>query len=438
MRGFILYRQMHIYFSGIGGTGLGPLALIATQAGYKVSGSDSKQSQYTDYLLKHGISLHIGQTKEQIAAEHTKNPIDWIVFSSAVLITNPNNPELLFAKANDIKITKRDACLNMILDEKKLKLIAIAGTHGKTTTTAMVVWLFKELGIPVSYSVGAKINFGPMGAYESSSEYFVYECDEFDRNFLSFKPYISIITIVDWDHHEIYTTRDAYKQAFIDFIHQSNHTYIFNRDAEYLKLYTTNSISLLPNEDAILKNIKLKGLQNRQNTRVALGAIAPITNKSVDELITIANRFPGSSRRFEPLAPNIYTDYAHTPEEIRATMEMAREISSDVIVAYEPLTDRRQHYMKDQYDDVFETTKKIYWLPSYLAREDPNQKILTPDELVSYLSEQTNAETAVLSDSLKEKLLAHAANGDLVVCMAGGGGSSLDEWARQELSAEAQ
>ena len=86
MRGFILYRQMHIYFSGIGGTGLGPLALIANKAGYKVSGSDSKQSQYTDYLLKHGISLHIGQTKEQIAAEHTKNPIDWIVFSSAVLI----------------------------------------------------------------------------------------------------------------------------------------------------------------------------------------------------------------------------------------------------------------------------------------------------------------------------------------------------------------
>ena len=426
---------MHIYFSGIGGTGLGPLALVAHQAGYQVSGSDSKQSQYTDYLLKNGICLHIGQTEAQIAAEHAKNPIDWIVFSSAVLIDNPSNPELLFAKKNNIKISKRDACLNMILKEKELKLIAIAGTHGKTTTTAMVIWLFKKLGIPASYSVGAKINFGPMGAYEPASKYFIYECDEFDKNFLSFKPYISIITIVDWDHHEIYPTKSEYRQAFIDFIHQSNHAYIFNRDTEYLGLYATDVISVLPNSDAVLENIKLSGLHNRQNTRVAMEAIAPITGKSIDELTILANQFPGASRRFELLAPNIYTDYAHTPEEIRATMEMSREISNNVVVVYEPLTDRRQHYMKDQYGDVFETAKKIYWLPSYLAREDPNQKILTPDELVAHLSHQTHAETSTLSIVLKEKLLAHVAAGDLVVCMAGGGGSSLDEWARKKLIA---
>ena len=100
---------MHIYFSGIGGAGLCPLALIAHQAGFTVSGSDAKQSQYTDYLQKNGIQLHIGQSADQIAAEHAKNPIDWVVFSSAVFITNPRNPEFIFAETNGIKTSKRDA-----------------------------------------------------------------------------------------------------------------------------------------------------------------------------------------------------------------------------------------------------------------------------------------------------------------------------------------
>ena len=424
---------MHIYFSGIGGTGLGPLALIAHQAGYEVSGSDSKTSQYTDYLQKQGINLHIGQTQEQIAQEHAKSPIDWLVYSSAVKIDNPNNPELIFADKNNIKLSKRDECLNIILAKTNLKMIAVAGTHGKTTTTAMIVWLFKELKIPISYSVGAKLGFGPMGQYDLKSQYFVYECDEFDKNFLSFRPHISVITAVDWDHHEIYPTCDSYKQAFVDFIQQSNHTYIFNKDAQYLKLSNSNSISVLPTDDTLINNIKLAGLHNRQNTTVALRAITPIVHKSIEELVLIANRFPGASRRFELLAPNIYTDYAHAPEEIRATLEMAGELSNNVVVAYEPLTDRRQHYMKDLYVDVFETAKKVYWLPSYLAREDPNQKIMTPNELISCLSKQTHAEASALNDSLKDNLLAHAAAGDLVVCMAGGSGSSLDEWARQKL-----
>ena len=228
---------MHIYFSGIGGTGIGPLALICKQAGYQVSGSDSQKSQYTNYLVDKGIELHIGQTKDQISIVHHKKPIDWIVFSSAVLIDNPNHPEALFAKDNQIKISKRDECLNMIINDKNLNLIAIAGTHGKTTTTAMMIWLFKEMGIPVSYSVGAKMPFGPMGQYIPKSQFFVYECDEFDRNFLHFCPKISLITCVDWDHHEIYPTKKDYIDAFRKFIAQSQNTYIHQKDTKYLGSY---------------------------------------------------------------------------------------------------------------------------------------------------------------------------------------------------------
>jgi len=426
---------MNIYFSGIGGAGIGPLALIAHQAGFDVSGSDSQKSQYTEYLQKLGIKLHIGQTSEQIGKEHAKNPIDWIVFSSAVYITNPNHPELTFARENNIKCSKRDECLNLILEQKKLSLIAIAGTHGKTTTTALTVWLLKELKIPVSYSVGAKVQSEPMGLYDPDSKYFVYECDEFDRNFLSFKPQSSIITVVDWDHHDIYPTQESYKQAFRDFIGQSEHTLILEKDAKYLDIAQSETVKVLGKESGEMIGLNLHGLHNRQNAYVAIEAIAMLFGKKIDELVDIANRFPGSSRRFEELAPNIYTDYAHTPEEIKATIQLAKEVSNNVVVVYEPLTDRRQHYMKDQYCSVFEPVKKVYWLPSYLAREDPSVPILTPQELILGLSSHTNAVVATKSDALRETILAHATSGDLVICMAGGGGDSLDEWARKNLTA---
>lgn len=204
---------MHIFFSGIGGTAIGPLALIAKQAGYEVSGSDKQDSQYIQYLRGHGITdIHIGQEYDQIGQVHDQKPIDWYVYSSAVAIENPDAPELRFCREHGIKTTKRDELLNQIIHDKNLKLIAIAGTHGKTTTTAMTIWLLKQLGIPVSYSVGAKIPFGEMGDYVEGSDYFVYEADEYDRNFLAFRPYFSIISGIDYDHPDIYPTRDEYNQ----------------------------------------------------------------------------------------------------------------------------------------------------------------------------------------------------------------------------------
>ena len=143
---------MHIYFSGIGGAGIGPLAQVALQAGHQVSGSDKQMSQYIEYLKKHGIKdITIGQTQKEIATVHEKNPIDWFVYSSALTLENPDASELKYCKKQKIKTSKRDEFLNSLIKENDLKLIAIAGTHGKTTTTALVVWLFTELRIPISY-----------------------------------------------------------------------------------------------------------------------------------------------------------------------------------------------------------------------------------------------------------------------------------------------
>jgi len=428
---------MHIYFSGIGGAGIGPLALIAKQAGYEVTGSDLQPSSYTEMLEQKGIKLHIGQTLEQITSEHQVHPIDWIVFSSAIFYTNPDHAELQFAKQHNIRISKRDECINEIIDRHHLKLIAIAGTHGKTTTTALAIWILKQLNIPISYSVGAKItaltgNIA-MGQFDSNSQYFVYECDEFDRNFLSFKPFLSIITTSDWDHHDIYPTYEDYKQAFKQFINQSQKTFLYQRDANNLSVEQNENVTVLNQGDGHLDSIKLAGLHNRQNAFLVIEALGHIIGLNRDKLTELASQFPGLSRRFEKLAPNIYTDYAHTPEEITATLQLAHELSDNIVAVYEPLTNRRQHYMQDQYYDTFEPAKQVYWLPSYLAREDPSQSVLTPDYLISKLSPKTSAVAAKKDAALIDIIKKHARNGDIVVCLAGGGGGSLDEWLRANL-----
>lgn len=427
---------MHIFFSGIGGTAIGPLALIAKQAGFSVSGSDKQDSQYIEYLKKHGVTdIHIGQTKEQIAVLHAKEPIDWYVYSSAIAIENPDAPELKFCEEQGIKTSKRDELLNRIIQEKKLKLVAIAGTHGKTTTTAMVVWLFKELGLPISYSVGAKISFGDMGQYQKDSEYFVYEADEFDRNFLAFEPHASLITGVTWDHHEIFPTREDYQQAFQEFISQSGQTFIWQEDADYLGLQPSRQLHIEDSGNPKIQDIKLAGQYNRLDGWLAIQAMHHATKEPVDKLIDIMSRFPGSQRRMEEIAPGLYSDYAHTPEKIRGAMsvalEMAEKNGQELVVVYEPLTNRRQHYMIDDYGDCFDGSKKLYWIPSYLAREDPDQRIIPPVEMISHLPDRTFAEPMERDDELEKAIQKHLAKGDMVVCMAGGGGDSLDEWIRK-------
>jgi UDP-N-acetylmuramate--alanine ligase len=427
---------MHLYFSAIGGAGIGPLALIARQAGYEVSGSDLQSSQFTEYLKSKGINVYIGDDLDNITRVNRKSPINWFVYSSAVTIENPKSPELMFCKANGIKTSKRDELLNYIIKDRKLKLIAIAGTHGKSTTTAMIIWVLKQLGIPISYSLGAKINFGETGEFNKTAEYFIYEADEFDRNFLSFDPFISVISGVSWDHHEIYPTRDDYKKAFTDFINKSHSVVLWNQDNTYLGLADSSRI-IVENEDNIhISKITLEGIYNRLDAYLAIRTVHEITKTPVDILIQHINKFPGLKRRMEEIIPGLYSDYAHTPEKIRGAMsvanEMARKNRKDIVVVYEPLTDRRQHYIKRDYKDCFKGANAIYWLPSYLAREDPNKKLLSPEELIQNLDDPTIAKAMIRDDSLKARIDKHLLKGDMVIAMNGGGANGLDDWLRDE------
>jgi len=424
---------MHVYFSGIGGTAIGPLALIAKSLGYTVSGSDKQDSQYIEYLRAHGITdIVIDQSSDAIAAAHARQPIDWLVYTSALTIENPSAPEIQFCQANGIKTSKRDELLNVILERQHLKLLAVAGTHGKSTTTAMLIWLLKQLGVPIGYNVGAKISYGDMGEIAPGAQYFVYECDEFDRNFLHFKPYISILSGVSWDHHEIFPTRGSYQQAFRDFIAQSEQTILWQEDATYLGV--GNGLLVLQDEPP---GLSLAGEFNRRDAWLAIRTAQQLGDWPLDQLLEIMNRFPGLQRRMELLTPGLYSDYAHTPEKIRGAMSTALEMAGQdrqVVIVYEPLTDRRQHHMLDDYKDCFSGAAKVYWLPSYLAREDPNVAILTPQELITHLADPSIAQPAAMGPDLQQTISRHLAAGDFVVAIAGGGGGSLDEWLRQEFT----
>lgn len=422
---------MHIYFSGIGGFAIWPLAILALESGYTVSGSDIKQSEMLSFLRDRGARMQIGQDGTQIANEHIEQPIDWFVHSSAI---TDNHPELIFAREHNIKISKRSELINQILKDKNLRLLAISGTHGKTTTTALAVWLFQQMGIPVSYSIGATIPFGLPAHYEPGSEYFIYECDEFDRNFLDFHPSISVISSLGYDHADTYPNQADYDYAFLDFINQSGKTIMWQGVADHLNLPDQTNLEIFSERDPSLQFIKLPGEHMRRNALLATQLLLRADKRiQQSEIYKAASNFPGVSRRFEKLADNLYTDYAHHPDEISATLQLAHEVNNNIVVVYQPHQNIRQHEIISEYGYVncFESAKKTYFLPTFLSREDIDLPLLTQDELIATTSDASDVGVAEMNSELWQTIQKHRQDGDLVLAMSAG---SLDHWLRQQVA----
>lgn len=419
---------MNIYFSGLGGVGIGPLVQIALDAGYNVQGSDAVESLITHELRGRGVAISIGQDGTFLQACYDAEPIDWFVHTAAL---PDNHPELLLARQLGIKTAKRDELLARIIEEKNLKLIAVAGTHGKTTTTGMLVWAFKQLGIPISYSIGTTLSFGPSGRFDPGSEYFVYECDEFDRNFLHFSPHVAIITSLDYDHPDTYPKEADYLDAFGQFINQCEKVIMWQTDIHGLNITADNGWLL--GEQEVL-DIKLPGIHNRRNATLVVKALEYLNVTSNETTITTLASFPGTDRRFERLADNLYSDYGHHPVEIAATLQLAREISDRVVLVYQPHQNIRQHelYNQNQYTDCFTQAQKVYWLPTYLSREDPNLSILSPQELTKDISNKNNIYISELDAELWRNIQQARDNGELVIGMGAG---TIDSWLRSQLSA---
>ncbi len=417
--------RMNIYFSGIGGVGIGPLAEIAHDAGYTVTGSDRSSSLMTDRLAARGIQTDIGtQDGTYLQATQDKQPIDWFIYTAAL---SADHPELVLARQLGIRTAKRDELLAHIIDDKKLQLIAVAGTHGKTTTTGMLVWTLQQLGIPVSYSIGTTISFGPSGHFDPKSQYFVYECDEFDRNFLHFKPFLSLITSVDYDHPDTYPTEHEYLEAFSQFAASSKQAFAW--DDQHAEIYDGQNQVSLVEPSQVNQQLRLGGLHNRRNATLVQIAVRRLG--VLQDTTDILSNFPGTDRRFEKLADNLYSDYGHHPIEIAATLQMARELSDHVVLVYQPHQNTRQHELIDQYKDQFQLADEVYWLPTYLSRENSNLPVLTPDQLIKNIPNKQHIHIADLDDALWSTIETARQSGKMVIGMGAG---SIDSWLRQHLN----
>jgi UDP-N-acetylmuramate--alanine ligase len=387
-------------------------------------GSDLVETLTTHELHERGFNLVIGQDGSFLRESHTKTPLDWFVYTAAL---PEDHPELMLAKELGIRTGKRDEFLAEFIKAHNLKLIAISGTHGKTTTTGMAVWTLKQLGIPISYSIGTTVTFGPSGAYEPGSEYFIYECDEYDKNLLHFEPFLSLLPSIDYDHPDTYPTEDEYKATFRQYIEQSAHTISWKKEIEYIGQSVNDSIWALEASD--VQPLNLKGEHNRRNGTLVLKALEYLAIGSTEKNQPALESFPGTDRRFEKIADNLYSDYGHHPEEIAATLQLARELSDHVVLVYEPHQNWRQHFIRDQYTNQFELAEKVYWLPTYLTRENPEQATLTPQELTVNLTNKDSVVYGQLDQALWNAIQEAREAGCLVLTMGAG---TIDGWVREQ------
>ena len=405
---------MKIYIAGISGTGMGPLAVMAKKAGFEVFGSDLHEGAVYQELVDAGVDVLIGEQDGEFLKSKIKDGVEWFVHTSALPF---DAPEMETAKEAGIRISKRDNLTEFLVEKLGLKMVGVAGTHGKTTTTSMIIWACIKLGLPVAYVVGTTLGFASSGSYKDGDKYFIYEADEYDRNFLKFHPWLSVIVSVSYDHPDIYKTPEEYVAAFKQFESQSEKVI----------------------SDCSFDDFKLAGEARRHDAGLALEAVKEIIKNegfeiSDDEIIKVLNEFPGVGRRFEKLADGIYTDYAHHPEEIKATMDVALDEmdikgKKGVVVVYQPHQNTRQHEVQDLYYDAFIGAEKIFWLPTYLTREDESLPILMPLDFINGLNNAEVAEPAELNDNLWEQILKYRDDEYLVILMTAG---PADEWLRKK------
>ena len=413
---------MKVYFSGISGTGIGPLALFAKKSGHEVTGSDRTAGAIMPELTAAGITVHLGPQDGTALSSAMGQGLDWFVYTSAL---PSDHEELVLAREYaathpEFKVTKRDDFTAYLIDTLGLKLIAIAGTHGKTTTTSMLVYAATELGLPAAHVVGTTLGFAPSGDYHGGDEYFIYEADEYDRNFLKFHPWLAVFPHVSYDHPDIYPTESDYLAAFDQFKSQCHAT------------ITPSDLTL----DPLASFPSLAGPARRLDAALAATAISRISPSTpVDQICEILDTFPGVGRRFERLSDNVYSDYAHHPEEIAATIAVATDAvkshhKKGLVVIYEPHQNTRQHEVRSAYHDAFNGADHLYWLPTYLTREDPSLPVITPAEFIAGLNNPNIAEPAELDDALFSAIRKYAADDYLVLLMAAG---PADPWLRERL-----
>jgi UDP-N-acetylmuramate--alanine ligase len=330
------WSARRIHFVGIGGAGMSGLALIARRLGASVTGSDRADSSYTDLLREHGIEPVLGHRAENVPAGAE------VVFSTAV---PPDNPERRAAAGRELH---RSELLAQIAALRRC--LAVTGTHGKTTTAAMVVHILEACDLDPAYVVGGELSDTGANAGWGEGEWIVVEADESDRSLLRLHPDIAVLTNAELDHHTTYSSRLDVDATFREFLGRARHAVVWDRP-ELLALangagevvpYDARSPVLSPAGAGFQwqgRDVQLSvpGLHNAVNAAGALTASALAGASASDAVAAIAD-FKGARRRLELVGRTsagayVYDDYAHHPTEVAAAVAAARTLAPKRLVA---------------------------------------------------------------------------------------------------------
>lgn len=443
-------RVEHIHFVGIGGAGMCGIAEVLHNEGYIITGSDLAENRAVTRLQSLGIQVHIGHRIDNI------NGADVVVRSTAI---DSDNPEIIAARAQMIPVLPRAAMLAEIMRFRYG--IAIAGTHGKTTTTSLVSSILGEGGLDPSYVIGGKLTSSGSNAQLGKSAYFVAEADESDASFLFLKPMMAVVTNIDADHMSTYDNNfDKLRETFVEFLHhlpfyglavvcmddetirsilpeiqRPTLTYGFHEDAHY-RAENWQQNGLL-SEFTVRRPAPLAPLAiqfkwpGRHNVLNAIASIAIATELGVDDA-SIARallNFQGVGRRFQMLGERQFThgsalivdDYGHHPQEIKATLEAFRAVWPDkrLVHVFQPHRYSRTQSLFAEFVNVLSMADELLLLDIYSAGETAIPGV-TSESLAKEINKHKPIVTLVTEQSLEQYLNKLVVDGDVILMQGAG------------------
>ena len=450
----------HIHFIGIGGIGVSALARVMLARGAYVTGSDRKCSDLTKQLESEGILLFYDQKKRDFLP-------DKVVYSTAILA---DNEEFLFFKKNKVPLISRGVFLSQILTPNAY-VIAVAGSHGKTTTTALLYHLLASLKKKVSVVLGGLLNgLCTNAVWVDDPEVIVVETDEHDASFLHIKPHLAIVTNIDREHLEFYQDMNALENAFITFLNQSERAIVCaddpiltDRVLGHLHVpYDSYSVSgqgrwlaekitflgdlqkpktqylytdmFLDCEEKI--EIPLAGEYNVKNSLAALGALS-VLDYPVGVAVDSLPLFQGVERRFDYClwqGIRVIHDYAHHPTEIIELIRAIRPYVSSIFTVFQPHLISRTRLLCQEFAKALSLSCYSFCLPIYRAREIGDERALLED-LQSYAREDNGSITCLncVTEALAQIALSATSRDVILLLGAGNIGDTYKQMERDDV-----
>lgn len=436
------------HFIGIGGAGMSGIAKILAQRGAKVAGSDAKESATAEALRELGATVHIGH-----AAEHLASDATCVVVSSAI---RADNPELARAAELGVPVVHRSDALASLMDG--LRPIAVAGTHGKTTTTSMLAVSLSTLGLHPSYAIGGDLDAPGSNALHGEGEIFVAEADESDRSFHKYAPEVAIVLNVELDHHANYASMDEIHESFETFVGRVTEggTLVINADHEGARELTrrvsatgvrvvtygdaedadVRVLSVVPQGLTSEVTVELDGspltftvsVPGRHYAHNAVAALAAGVALGVPaaELAPALASYTGVKRRLqlkgEAAGVQVIDSYAHHPTEMTADLEAMRAAAGDarILVVFQPHLFSRTQELGKEMGQALALADGSLVLDIYPAREDPIPGITS--ELIIEAARAAGADVTPVHDKadVPQVVAGMAKAGDLVLTMGAG------------------